>query len=92
MIDNIKGKKVTEPDYPKILDHPKNQKMWSKLQFFDFLSKMALRIFLKLGTMMENNKGKKVTEPDYSKKFWIIQKIQKCGQNDGFLTFSRKPL
>ena len=51
---------------------------------------MALRIFLKLGTMIDNVKGKKVTEPDYPKKFWIIQKVQKCAILEGFLDFSQK--
>jgi hypothetical protein len=47
-------------------------------------------IFLKFGTMLEIDNLRKVTDPDYPKKFWIIQKVQKCGQNDGFLTFSQK--
>ena len=53
---------------------------------------MALTIFLKLCTMLDIDKVKKVTKPDYPKKIWIIQKVQKCGQNDGFLTFSQKRL
>ena len=51
---------------------------------------MALTIFIKLCTMLDIDKRKKVTKPDYPKKFWIIQKVQKCGQNDSFLTFSQK--
>ena len=37
----------------KILDHPKSPKMWSKWQFFDFFSKMALTILMKLGQNVE---------------------------------------
>jgi len=49
-------------------------------------------IFLKLGMMLDIDKLRKVTKPDYPKKFWIIQKVRKCGQNDGFLTCYRKRL
>ena len=55
-----------------------------------FFSETALTIFMKLCTMLDDDKRKKVTKPDYPKKFWIIQKVQKCGQNDSFLTFSQK--
>ena len=55
-----------------------------------FFSETALTIFMKLCTMLDNDKRKKVTKPDYPKKFWIIQKVQKCGQNDSFSTFSQK--
>ena len=55
-----------------------------------FFSETALTIFIKLCTMFDIDKRKKVTKPDYPKKFWIIQKVQKCGQNDSFLTFSQK--
>ena len=37
--------------------------------------------------MLDNDKRKKVTKPDYPKKFWIIQKVQKSGQNDSFFDF-----
>ena len=55
-----------------------------------FFSETALTIFMKLCTMLDNDKRKKVTKPDYPKKFWIIPKVQKCGQNDSFSTFSQK--
>ena len=51
---------------------------------------MALTIFLKLGMVVKIDANEKVTKPDYPKKFWIIQKVQKCGQNDSFLTFFSK--
>ena len=51
---------------------------------------MALTIFIKLCTMLDIDKRKKVTKPDYPKKFWIIQKVQKCGQNDSFFDFFSK--
>ena len=57
-----------------------------------FFSKMALRIFLKLGTKLDIDNCDKLTKPDYSKKLRIIQKVRKCGQIDGFLTFSQKLL
>ena len=47
-------------------------------------------IFLKFGTMLEIDNLRKVTDPDYPKNFWIIQKVQKCGQNDGFFYFFSK--
>ena len=54
MLDIDKLRKVTEPDYPKkFLDHPKSTEMWSKSQFFDFFSKMALTILMKLGQNVE---------------------------------------
>ena len=37
--------------------------------------------------MLDIDKRKKVTKPDYPKKFWIIQKVPKCGQNDSFFDF-----
>ena len=55
-----------------------------------FFSETALTIFMKLCMMLDIDKRKKVTKPDYPKNFWIIQKVQKCGQNDSFLTFSQK--
>ena len=54
MLDNDKRKKETKSDYPKkILDHPKNPKMWSKWHFFDFFSKIALTILMKLAQNVE---------------------------------------
>ena len=40
--------------------------------------------------MLDIDKRKKVTKPDYPKKFWIIQKVQKCGQNDSFWTIWKR--
>ena len=57
-----------------------------------FFSKTALTIFLIFCTVLEVDKGKKVTEPDFPKKIPIRQKLRKCGQNGGFLRFSRKRL
>ena len=47
---------------------------------------------MKLCTMLDNDKRKKVTKPDYPKKIWIIQKVQKCGQNEFFDFFSKMAL
>ena len=52
------------------------------------ISKTARTIFLKLCTILDIDQRKKMTWPDHPKKNWIIQKVQKCGQNDSFLTFS----
>ena len=41
------------------------------------LEETALRIFLKLCTMIDIDKLWVVTEPDFPKKFWIIQNSQK---------------
>ena len=38
-------------------------------------------IFLEFGTMLEIDNLRKMMDP---KNFWIIQKVQKCGQNSGF--------
>ena len=57
---------------------------------YPFFSETALTIFMKLCMMLYIDKRKKVTKPDYPKKFWIIQKVQKCGQNDTFFTYSQK--
>ena len=57
---------------------------------YPFFSETAQTIFMKLCMMLDIDKRKKVTKPDYPKKFWIIQKVRKCGQNDSFLTFSQK--
>ena len=56
------------------------------------ISETALRIFLKLCTMLDIKNVKGIARPDFPKKFWIIHKVRKCGQNDGFSTFSRKRL
>ena len=50
MLDINKLTKVTEPDYPKKIDHPQNTKMWSKWWFFDFISKTDLTILIKCRT------------------------------------------
>ena len=57
---------------------------------YSFFSKTALTIFMKLCMVLDIDKRKKVTKLDYPKKFWIIQKVQKCVQNDSFSTFSQK--
>ena len=64
--------------------------MWSKWQFFDFFSKMALTIWLKLG---QNVKG--IISDDFQKTagqklFLIIQKVPKCVILGGFMDFSQK--
>ena len=56
------------------------------------ISEMALRIFLKLCTLLDIKKVRKVTRPDFPKKSRFIHKVRKCGQNDGFSNFSRKRL
>ena len=54
MLDNDKRKKSDEARLSKkILDHPKSPNMWSKWQFFDFFSKMALTILMKLAQNVE---------------------------------------
>ena len=58
---------------------------------YPFFSETAQTIFMKL-CMLDIDKRKKVTKPDHPKQFWIIQKFQKCGQNDSFSTFSQKRL
>ena len=57
---------------------------------YQFFSETAQTIFMKLCMMLDIDKRKKVTKPDHPKQFWIIQKFQKCGQNDSFSTFSQK--
>ena len=57
---------------------------------YPFFSETAQTIFMKLCMMLDIDKRKKVTKPDHPKQFWIIQKFQKCGQNDSFSTFSQK--
>ena len=61
----------------------------SKRGFFELFSKMALTIFLKLDMLVNIDVNKKVTKPDYPEKFWIIQKVRKCGHNDSFLKMLR---
>ena len=57
---------------------------------YPFFSETAQTIFMKLCMMLDIDKRKRVTKPDHPKQFWIIQKFQKCGQNDSFSTFSQK--
>ena len=64
--------------------------MWSKWQFFDFFSKMALTIWLKLGQNVEGIISDHFQKTACRNLFWFIHKVWKSAENDGFLTFSQK--
>ena len=56
------------------------------------ISETALRIFLKLGTMLDIDKTQTAAEPDFPKKYRFAGKRQKTGQKRGFSNFSQKRL
>ena len=64
--------------------------MWSKWQFFDFFSKTALTIWLKLGQNVEGIMCDHFQKTACRNLFWFIHKVWKSAENDGFLTFSQK--
>ena len=64
--------------------------MWSKWQFFDFFSKTALTIWLKLGQNVEGIISDHFQKTACRNLFWFIHKVWKSAENDGFLTFSQK--
>ena len=51
---------------------------------------VGYQFFLIFCMKLKDLKLRKVTKPDFGGKLWIIHKVQKCGQIDGFSTFSQK--
>ena len=81
---------VTEPDYKK--NHPKSTKMWSKWWFFDFFSKSAPTILMKLGQNVkitnsrENRMSKKFHSWDTKFRFW--REMTKVVSRSGYISRS----